>query len=416
MQNKVSVLFYIKRSKASSKGEVPIYMRTTVAGRRIDKSTGEFVDEKRWMKNANKVKPTTEEAKRINNYLDVLKAEVLEHRTEFIRQGIPVNYDNLKNKIFGIDERQLSLIDIFEQHNKDFKALVGKEYSEGTLTRYETTLKHTKQFLEWKWKKSDIDIRNIDHEFITAFDFFLRSVRKCANNSAVKYIKNFGKIIRICLDNDWIDKDPFLKFKPKLIEVKRIFLTQEELQAVIDKEFSTSRLNKIRDIFIFSCFTGLAYADAKKLDKSQIVKGIDGENWIYTSRQKTDSQCNIPVLPIAQAILDRYANDPECLNKGTLLPILSNQKMNEYLKEIATLCGISKEFTFHTARHTFATTVTLTNGVPIESVSKMLGHKDIKTTQHYAKILNSKVSNDMQLLKAKLASNIIPLNKTINFS
>lgn len=415
MQNKMSILFYVKRTKISTNSQVPIYMRVTIGGKRIDKSTGRVVDINRWIVNAGKTKGNNEETKEINNYLDVLKAQVYDYRTEFMRSGIPVNFANLKNKLNGVDERQLSLVEIFQDHNRKFKELVGQEYSAATLQRYETTLKHIQQFLTWKYKITDINIKEIDHSFITEFEFFLRSVRKCANNSTVKYIKNFKKIVRICLDSHWIERDPFSNFKGKIVEVKRIYLTEEELQKVVDKQFNTIRLGKIRDIFVFSCFTGLAYADAKKLDKSQIVKGIDGENWIYTSRQKTDSQCNIPLLPTAQLILDKYTNDPECLNKGILLPILSNQKMNEYLKEIATLCEIQKDFTFHTARHTFATTVTLTNGVPIESVSKMLGHKDIKTTQHYAKILNSKVSADMKALKLKFSSNVIPLTKASNF-
>jgi site-specific recombinase XerD len=415
MQKKVSVLFYIKRTKISANGQVPIYMRITIDGKRIDKSTGRSVDLNRWIVNAGKTKGNNEVTKEINNYLDVLRAQVYDYRTELIRTSTSVGYENIKNKVLGIEERPISLIEIFQDHNRKFKELVGREYAAATLQRYETTLKHIQQFLGWKYKVSDINIKNIDHSFITEFEFFLRSERKCANNSTIKYIKNFGKIIRICLDSHWIERDPFSNFKAKLIEVKRIYLTAEELQSVVDKQFSTERLTKIRDIFVFSCFTGLAYVDAKKLDKSQIVKGIDGENWIYTSRQKTDSQCNIPLLPIAQSIIDKYKNDPECLNKGVLLPILSNQKMNEYLKEISTLCEIGKDFTFHTARHTFATTVTLTNGVPIESVSKMLGHKDIKTTQHYAKILNSKVSEDMKALKLKFNTNIIPLIKTSNF-
>jgi len=185
------------------------------------------------------------------------------------------------------------------------------------------------------------------------------------------------------------------------------FLSKEELEAVSTKVFSTKRLGQIRDVFVFSCYTGLAYADVKKLDKSQIAIGIDGDKWIYTNRQKTDTRSNIPILPVAQAILDKYKDDITCINTNKLLPVLSNQKMNEYLKEIATLCEIDKDFTYHTARHTFATTVTLNNGVPIESVSKMLGHKDLKTTQHYAKVLDSKVSDDMKLLRDKFKMQIL---------
>lgn len=199
-----------------------------------------------------------------------------------------------------------------------------------------------------------------------------------------------------------LDKNPFVNYKAKVKEVERAYLVQEEIQAIVDKEFATERLNQVKDIFLFSCFTGLAYIDVKQLTRSNIGLGIDGGKWIFTNRQKTDTRSNISLLPIAEEILDKYKQHPQCLNEGKLLPVLSNQKMNSYLKEIADLCEINKELTFHIARHTFATTVTLTNGVPIESVSKMLGHKNLRTTQHYAKILDKKVSDDMKVLRTKI--------------
>ena len=199
-----------------------------------------------------------------------------------------------------------------------------------------------------------------------------------------------------------LDKNPFVNYKAKVKEVERAYLVQEEIQAIVDKEFATERLNQVKDIFLYSCFTGLAYIDVKQLTRSNIGLGIDGGKWIFTNRQKTDTRSNISLLPIAEEILDKYKQHPQCLNEGKLLPVLSNQKMNSYLKEIADLCEINKELTFHIARHTFATTVTLTNGVPIESVSKMLGHKNLRTTQHYAKILDRKVSDDMKVLRTKI--------------
>lgn len=204
--------------------------------------------------------------------------------------------------------------------------------------------------------------------------------------------------------NNWIDKNPFSNYKAKVREVERVYLTEDEFQKILNKEFSTQRLSLVRDIFLFSCFTGLAYIDVKNLTKSHISLGIDGEKWIFTHRQKTESASKIPILPVTQLIIDKYLEHPQCLNEDRLLPILSNQKMNAYLKEIAGICEINKELTFHIARHTFATTVTLSNGVPIESVSKMLGHKNLRTTQHYAKVLDRKVSDDMRLLKEKLGN------------
>jgi site-specific recombinase XerD len=322
-----------------------------------------------------------------------------------IEKKLPLTAANLKNVLLKKEkvEPDKMLVPIFEEHNRQVAALVGTEYAKGTLQRYEMSLKHTKAFILWKYKVNDIDIRGIDHEFIMSYDFYLRSERKCANNSTVKYIKNFKKIILICIVNGWLDKDPFIKYKPKVKEVTRDYLTVEELETMINKKFVSDRVVQVRDIFVFCCYTGLAYADVKKLKRNEITIGLDGQQWIFTSRQKTDTASRIPLLTAALQIMRKYEHHPECADQGRLLPVLSNQKMNSYLKEIADVCGIEKELTFHIARHTFATTVTLANGVSIESVSKMLGHKNIRTTQHYAKILDAKVSEDMQMLKQKFA-------------
>jgi site-specific recombinase XerD len=280
-------------------------------------------------------------------------------------------------------------------------ALVGKEFAAGTLERYETSLKHTRSFLEWKFKVPDLDIRKLDFEFIADYEFWLKSVRRCDHNTTMKYLSNFRKIVNRCIQNGWISRNPFTGFKMTKREVERQALTQEQLDAISNKIFVAERLTQVRDIFLFCCYTGLAYADIQKLRRSEIVTGIDGEKWIYTKRQKTESPFHIPILPPALEIMQRYANHPQVVTGDRVLPVLSNQKMNGYLKEIADVCGITQNLTFHIARHTFATTVTLSNGVPIETVSKMLGHRNLRTTQHYAKILDRKISQDMQLLKNK---------------
>ena len=404
MNTSVSILFYIKRAKVNNLGVCPIYARVTINAKRFEFSTNKYINPEKWTSEGTKVKGTSEEARTINSHLDYLKNQVLEAEKRLFKKDIPVSTENLKNELFGLAETKRMLVPIFQDHNNKIKELVGKEYAPGTLERYTTSLKHTIEFMQWKYNISDIDITKIDHAFITDYEFWLRSVRNCANNTAVKYIKNFNKIIKICLANDWIDKNPFANYKSKVKEVERIYLTEDEVQAIIEKEFKTERLSLVRDIFLFSCFTGLAYIDVKNLTKSHISFGIDGERWIFTHRQKTESASKIPILPVTQMIIDKYQNHPQSNNQEKLLPILSNQKMNAYLKEIATVCEIEKELTFHIARHTFATTVTLTNGVPIESVSKMLGHKNLRTTQHYAKVLDRKVSEDMKILKDKFSS------------
>jgi site-specific recombinase XerD len=401
MNTSVSILFYIKRAKVNNLGVCPIYTRVTVNAKRFEFSTNKSINPDKWSSEGSKVKGTNEEARTINGHLDYLKNQILQAEKKLIKKDISLTSENLKNELFGLTETKRMLVPIFEDHNNKIKDLVGKEYAPGTLERYTTSLKHTIVFMQWKYNVSDFDITKIDHAFITDYEFWLRSIRNCNNNTAVKYLKNFNKIIKLCLANDWLDKNPFANYKSKVKEVERVYLTEEEIQSIIEKDFKTERLSLVRDIFLFSCFTGLAYIDVKNLTKSHISYGIDGEKWIFTHRQKTESASKIPILPVTQMIIDKYENHPQCNNEDKLLPILSNQKMNAYLKEIAGVCGIEKELTFHIARHTFATTVTLTNGVPIESVSKMLGHKNLRTTQHYAKVLDRKVSEDMKLLKDK---------------
>lgn len=412
MKTKVSILFYAKKAKAAVNGLVPIYTRITINGKRIELSTNRFVEISKWSTLAGKMKGTSEEARSINNHLDLLKSQIRDAEMELIHKKIALTSETIKSKLLGVDERARMLVPIFQDHNNKIKELIGKEYAPGTLERYTTSLKHTIEFMQWKYNISDIDITKIDHAFISDYEFWLRSVRNCANNTAVKYIKNFNKIIKICLANHWIDKNPFANYKSKVKEVERVYLTEDEIQSIMEKEFKTERLSLVRDIFLFSCFTGLVYIDVKNLTKSHISFGIDREKWIFTHRQKTESASKIPILPVTQMIIDKYENHPQCKNEDKLLPILSNQKMNAYLKELADICNIDKELTFHIARHTFATTVTLTNGVPIESVSKMLGHKNLRTTQHYAKVLDRKVSEDMRILKDKLAFQEIKLNKS----
>jgi site-specific recombinase XerD len=401
MDNPISILFYLKRVKVNAQGLAPIFQRITINGRRLENSTGKFVEPDKWHSEMSKMKGTSEEARSINGHLDNLKSKILNVEKSLIKKDIPVNFESFKNELSGKKERERMLIPIFQEHNRKIKELVGQEYAPGTLERYETSLKHTKNFLLWKYNLTDINIEKIDHAFVMEYEFYLRSERKCANNTAVKYIKNFHKIINQCLSNGWLNKDPFSNYKAKVKEVVRDFLSEAEIEQMINKEFVTDRLEIVRDIFVFSCFTGLAYIDVKQLTLDNISLGIDGDKWIFKNRQKTDTASKIPLLPMAQEIIDKYTEHPVCKNEKRLLPILTNQKMNAYLKEIADVCGIKKDLTFHIARHTFATTITLSNGVPLETVSKMLGHTSLKTTQHYAKILDKKISEDMMILKSK---------------
>jgi site-specific recombinase XerD len=402
MNKTFNLLFFIKKNKIRTNGTAPIYLRITIDGKAADIAAKRYIDPQKWDVKAHKAVGNSQEAKTLNVYLKTLEQQVYDSHYLMLKEEHDVTSESLKSKLLGTDVSTRMLIPIFQDHNDKVEALVGQDFAPGTLERYKTSLKHTQEFLIWKYKTSDIDITKIDHAFIMDYDFWLRSVRKCANNTAVKYIKNFKKIIRLCMANGWLSKDPFLRYKAKLKVVERPYLTKEEIQTIYEKEFASDRLIQVRDIFLFSCYTGLAYVDVKKLTKSNVNIGIDGDQWIFTHRQKTDTSTRVPLLPLAQELILKYEDHPECVNSNVLFPVLSNQKMNSYLKEIVNVCGINKDLTFHIARHTFATTVTLSNGVPIESVSKMLGHTNIKTTQHYAKILDKKVSDDMLILKSKL--------------
>ncbi len=405
MNKTFNLLFFIKKSKIKANGTAPIYLRITIDGKPKEIASKRYIQPDKWDNKLQKVSGYSEEVKALNAYLKTLEQQVYEAHHQVMKDKEMPTALNLKSKIQGTEERARMLVPIFQDHNNKVATLVGQEFAPGTLERYKTSLSHTIEFMKWKYSFSDIDIKKIDHSFITEYEFWLRSVRKCANNTAVKYIKNFKKIIKICISNGWLDKDPFVNYKAKIREVERDFLSQEEIQTIYEKEFVTERLNQVKDIFVFACFTGLAYIDVKQLTVSNISMGIDGGKWIFTHRQKTETASRIPLLPIPEELIQKYAAHPQCINEHKLLPVLSNQKTNSYLKEIADVCGIKKDLTFHIARHTFATTVTLTNGVPIESVSKMLGHTNIKTTQHYAKILDKKVSEDMQILRDKFYSN-----------
>jgi len=403
MKAKITLHIYAKTTKANAAGQLPIYIRLTVDGQRFEFSSKKFIEKSKWSSELSKMKGSSEEARTINSYLDLMKSKVFDVQMELIHKNEELSLENFKSRILGTYQRERMIIPIYQNHNDKIEELIGNGYAHGTLERFKISLKHLQEYILWKYNLSDISINKIDYAFVTEFEFYLRSVKKCNNNTAVKYVRNFRKIIKICLDNDWLDKNPCSRYEGKMKEVERDFLTEKELNRIYNKRFSSERLTLVKDIFIFSCYTGLAYVDVKGLKRDHIGIGIDGEKWIFKNRQKTDTKSKIPVLPIAAEIMKKYENHPRCLTDDTILPILTNQKMNGYLKEVGDLCDISKEITFHMARHTFATSVTLTNGVPIETVSKMLGHKNIQTTQHYAKILDKKISEDMQILRDKFS-------------
>jgi site-specific recombinase XerD len=402
MQNLLSVLFYVKRNKEDNQGKVPIYMRITYDGKRSEVSTMRKVDLTRWSSKGNMVKGYSSESKQLNRHFDIMRNRIHEIHQKLLQDQEEITATLIKDIYLGNTDSNKSILEMFEDHNSRMSKLVGKDFSFRTLQRYKTTQSHLRAFISSSYKREDYPVKGIDTQFINAFIYYLKTELNHTHNTALKYIAFLKKIVRVAFSNGWMEKDPFYNFKLKTESIDREFLTKEEIIKIMEKEFITPRIENVRDVFLFSCNTGLAYADVEKLTADNIIKGIDGSLWIKIKRTKTKSLSSIPLLPIAQKLIEKYegVENP----KGTLFPVYSNQRMNSYLKEIAERCEIKKNLTFHVARHTFATTVTLTNGVPIESVSKMLGHRSLKTTQHYAKILDEKLSEDMNLLKARIAA------------
>jgi len=399
LEKNFSLLFYLKKPKNYLKGPMPIYLRVTVDGSSKELSIGKVCEIDRWNSNSGRMYGTKEDAKLVNAYLDTLQNKVYEVRRKMLDKDESITAEAIKNTLRGINQNSKMIMVLFQQHNDQMQSLVNKDYAAGTLERYKISFLHTKSFMEWKYGVSDMDIKKLNYEFISQYEFWLKTVRNCNHNSTVKYLANFRKIVIGCIKRGWLERDPFAGFKMTKKEVIPEFLTEDELENISIKKFASERISQVRDIFLFCCHTGLAFVDVKKLKASEIGIGIDGSKWIFALRQKTGTPSRIPLLPLALEILDKYKDHPVCVNSDKLLPVLCNQKYNEYLKEIANICGINKNLTTHTARHTFATTVTLGNGVPMESVSKMLGHKNLRTTQHYAKVLDKKISEDMNMLK-----------------
>lgn len=402
MKNNLSVLFYLKKPKNYQSGPMPIYMRITLSRMPKELSIGRTCEPGKWNKKAGRANGKDEASKNLNAYVDTFRIKIEDIHLKLLRSDSELGPEIILNTFLGKKERPNLLLEVFQEHNDKLEALIGNGFTKGTLTKYNTTKKHLQGFMKARFKISDIEIRKIEYHFITEFDFYLRSTCSCANNSAIKHLKNLGKILRECLAKKWIAHDPFAGHKNKLKKVERVKLSEEELAMLYKKEISNARICQVRDVFLFCCYTGLSFIDVQKLGRSDIQKGMDGREWIFIKREKTAVASHVPLLPIALEIMEKYSEHSDCQVNEKLLPVSSNQKMNAYLKEVADLCGIEKLLTFHIARHTFATTVTLGQGVPIESVSKMLGHTDIRTTQIYAKVMDTKVGNDMEKLREKM--------------
>lgn len=405
MDSKITIHFIGKKSRLTSHLLLPIYLRVTIDGKRFEVATHQHTDPSLWLPGAGRISGSSDTAVHTNMALDEIRRKVYEYQDRIYKEQREFNVNTLREKWFGRDRNTRTLLEAVSMSILDLEKLVAKGvYKRSTLTKYKTTERHLIEFLKWRNLGVDMLLMDLRLPFAGQFVYYLQAEKGLSINSSGKMIKNLKKIIRDCVDKDWLDKDPFWRYKVKRIDPKVPHLSDNELKVLEKKEITIKRLETIRDVFLFSCYTGFAYIDVMNLTADHIKVGIDGKKWLIKNRQKTDISERVPILPPAEKILKKYETYTQRSKCGKLLPIPSNQKVNAYLKEIADICGITTRITFHIARHTFATTVTLENGVPIDSVSKMLGHRSIKTTQIYARVTDKKISDDTKMLYQKFQS------------
>nr|WP_319570984.1 site-specific integrase [uncultured Draconibacterium sp.] len=402
--NTFGIQFVIRKHRIKD-DKAPIYARVTVNRERAEISIKKRIHVDNWNNGRGMAKGKSPEISRLNSYLEQIRYQLTECYQELVVTKETITPEAIKNKFLGVEDSGETLKGLIEYHNTGMDS----NLRWGTLKNYKTTEKYIEKFLKQKFKRKDIDLVELNYKFITDFEHFLRKYQPedhhlpMGNNTVMKHIERLRKMTNLAVRLGWLDKDPFVAYRLSFKRVEREFLTQLELDTIKKKQFKIKRLQYVKDLFVFSCYTGLSYIDVMNLQPNNIRIGINGMNWIITQREKTMTPVRIPILSQAQVLIDKYKDHPRSANKGTIFPNISNQKLNSYLKEIADVCEIDKNLTFHVARHTFATTVTLTNGVPIESVSKMLGHTDLKTTQIYAKVVEKKISDDMANLEAYLS-------------
>ena len=396
-RNSFNVLFFIKKAKLLKNGEASVCMRITVNGARVETNIRKSIDPASWNQAKECARGKSRKSCDLNAYIEDAKIRLHQIFNELEEQRQPITARLLQEKFFGQDkeaEEVRTLIGTMQEHNDQCRALVGKDYALITVRR----------FIKQKYGKEDLPLTEVNGELVRAFEFYLKTEKSCQQNTVIRYMKCLKKITNLALANEWISKDPFVGIKFHEKEVVREFLTMDELLTIYHKDFPLERIRIVRDVFIFAAFTGLAFIDVQQLSPEHIVEDANGNLWIRKTRQKTKNMCNIPLLDIPLEILRKYADHPVCQKKRVLLPVPCNQKMNSYLKEIADLCLIKKNLTTHAARHSYATSVCLANGVSIENVAKMLGHSNIKMTQHYARVLDSSILRDMTNVRNVLSN------------
>lgn len=399
------VLFFLKKTKLLKNGEASVCMRITVNGTRVENNIRKSIDPALWSQAKETARGKSRRACDLNTYIEEARIKLYQIFCELEQQNRPVTAHLLQELFFGQEkpEEVRTLLGTMQEHNDQCRALVGTDYALITVRRYESCRRYLAELIRQRYGKEDLPLAEVNGELVRAFAFYLKTEKGCQQNTVVRYMKCLKKITNLARANDWMAKDPFLGIRFHEKEVVREFLTMDELQTIYRKEFPLERLTLVRDVFIFAAFTGLAFIDVQQLAPEHIVRDNNGNLWIRKPRQKTKNMCNIPLLDIPQEILRKYADHPTCRKRGILLPVPCNQKMNSYLKEIADICMIRKNLTTHCARHSYATSVCLANGVSLENVAKMLGHSNIKMTQHYARVLDSSILRDMMQVERAIS-------------
>lgn len=395
-KNTFTLIFFTRKSR-SNPDQLNIYVRITINGKRSEISLKRVTSIENWDPNKGRSKGNSDNSRRLNMYLDEVYSKLLKCHKELLAEDKIISSDSIKARFLGEDASSKTLRDLITYHNSNMVFIL----KSGTMKNYYTTERYLYLFLKKRKRVHDIYLKQLNYGFIIDFENFLRNHKNSknqlmlGNNGVMKHLERFKKMVNLAIKLEWIHKNPFNQFQLKFNKFDRQFLDEEELDKLENFELNSERLQKIKDCFIFSCYTGLSYVDVKALTIDNIVKGIDKNHWISTKREKTDKPVKVPILPKAMQILEKYMNIQKSQNLEGILPMYSNQKTNAYLKEIGNLCGLNKNLTFHVARHTFATTVMLSNGVPIETVSKILGHTKLTTTQIYARVMETKISEDI---------------------
>jgi len=397
--NTFAIMFFVRKSRHDV-NKLNIYARITVNQKRAEISLKRCIMVYNWDVSKNKVRGNSPDVRILNKYLDHVYSQLLDCHKQLLEEHKMVTSRAIKARYLGEDEHQKTLKEIIAYHNTSMIAVL----KHGTLKNYYTTERYLNTFMLSKMNVDDIYLKQLNYRFICDFEQFLRTyknelnVLRMTNNGVMKHLERLKKMVNLAVKLEWLDKDPFQKFQLKFVKYDRQYLTERELEHLENTYFNQERLERVKDIFLFSCYTGLSYIDVKELTEHQIVLGIDNRHWIHTKRVKTNELVKVPLLPKAYEIVQKYKAQLKITSSEKLLPLYSNQRTNRYLKEIAKACEIHKNVSFHVARHTFATTVMLSNGVPIETVSKLLGHTKLTTTQIYARVIETKISEDMDNL------------------